>query len=110
MKKMLQNFGIVKVNFQMKKMLQNFGSILSILFAIWQHFVIVWQNTSFTMHRLSPCYGLWLAYCIAEMGGLWKFSVWVQSWSEEIESDPVLICKIFENHQSNPVLIRPCKK
>jgi len=41
MKKMLQNFGIVKVNFQMKKMLQNFGSILSILFAIWQHFVIV---------------------------------------------------------------------
>ena len=29
--------------------------------------------------------------------------------SDKIESDPVLIRKIFENHQSDPVLIRPCK-
>ena len=27
----------------------------------------------------------------------------------KIESDPVLICKIFENHQSDLVLIRPCQ-
>jgi len=33
----------------MKKMLQNFGSILSILFVIWQDFVIVWQNTPCTV-------------------------------------------------------------
>jgi len=45
----------------------------------------------------------------AEMSGLWNFPVRVQSWSDKIESDPVLIHKIFENHQSDPVLIRPCK-
>jgi len=45
----------------------------------------------------------------AEMSGLWNFSVRVQSWSNTIESDPVLIRKIFENHQSDPVLIRQCK-
>ena len=28
---------------------------------------------------------------------------------DKIESDPVLICKIFRNHQSHPVLIRPRK-
>jgi len=28
---------------------------------------------------------------------------------EKIESDLVLIRKIVENHQSDPVLIRPCK-
>ena len=44
-----------------------------------------------------------------EMSGLWNFSVRVQSWSAEIESDPVLIRKIFENRQSDPVLIRQCK-
>ena len=38
------------------------------------------------------------------------FSVRVQSWSDEIKSDPVLIRKIFENHQSDPVLIGLCKK
>ena len=43
------------------------------------------------------------------MRGLWNLSVRVQSWSDKIESDPVLIRKIFENHQSDPVLIRPCK-
>jgi len=29
--------------------------------------------------------------------------------SDKIQSDPVLIRKIFENYQSDPVLIRPCK-
>jgi len=45
----------------------------------------------------------------AEMSGLWNFSVRVQSWSDKIESDPVLIRKIFENLQSDTVLIRQCK-
>ena len=44
-----------------------------------------------------------------EMSGLWNFSVRVQSWSDKIKSDPVLICKIFENHPSDPVLIRQGK-
>ena len=43
------------------------------------------------------------------MSGLWNFSVRVQSWSDKIESDPVLIRKIFENHQSDPVLFCQCK-
>ena len=47
---------------------------------------------------------------LAEMSELWNFSIRVQSWSDEIESDPFLIRKIFENHQSNPVLICPCEK
>jgi len=34
---------------------------------------------------------------VAEMSRLWNFSVRVQSWYDEIESDPVLIRKIFEN-------------
>jgi len=29
--------------------------------------------------------------------------------SDEIESDPVLVRKSFENHQSDPVPIRQCK-
>jgi len=29
--------------------------------------------------------------------------------SDKIKSNPVLIRKIFENHQSDPVLILPCK-
>jgi len=45
----------------------------------------------------------------AEMSGLWNFPVRVQSWSDKIESDPVVIRKIFQNHQSDPVLIRQCK-
>ena len=44
-----------------------------------------------------------------EMSRLWNFSVRVQSWSDEIESDPVLIHKIIENHQSDPVLIHQHK-
>jgi len=47
--------------------------------------------------------------CEPEMSGLWNFSVRVQSWSDKMESDPVLIRKTFKNHQSNPVLIRLCK-
>jgi len=43
------------------------------------------------------------------MSGLWNFSVRVQSWSDKIESHPVLIRKIFENYQSDAVLIRQCK-
>jgi len=43
------------------------------------------------------------------MSGLWNFSVRVQSWSDKIESDPVLIREILENHQSDPVLIHQCK-
>ena len=46
---------------------------------------------------------------LPEMRRLWNFSVRVQSWSAKVESDPVLIRKIFENHQSDPVLIRPYK-
>ena len=38
-----------------------------------------------------------------------KFLIGVQSWYDKIESNPVLIRKIFENHQSDPVLILPCK-
>jgi len=38
-----------------------------------------------------------------------NFSVRVQSWSAKVESDPVLIRKILENHQSDPVLICPWK-
>jgi len=45
----------------------------------------------------------------SEMSGVWNFSVRVQSWSDKIKSDPVLIRKIFENHQSDPVLIRQCQ-
>jgi len=37
------------------------------------------------------------------------FSPRVQSWCNKIESNPVLIHKIFENRQSDPVLIRRCK-
>ena len=44
-----------------------------------------------------------------EISGLWNFSVRVQSWSAKVETDPALIGKIFENHQSDPVLIRPYK-
>jgi len=43
------------------------------------------------------------------MSGLLNFSVRVQSWSDQIKSNPVLIRQIFENHQSDPVLIRLCK-
>ena len=32
-----------------------------------------------------------------------------ESSPDKIESDPVLICKIFENHQSDPDLIHQCK-
>ena len=46
---------------------------------------------------------------VSEMSGLWNFSVWVQSWSDKIESNPVLICRIFLNHQSDPVLLCQCK-
>ena len=52
---------------------------------------------------------IFLVICLPEMSGQWNFSVRVQSWSDKIESDPVLICKIFENHQSYPVLIRQSK-
>ena len=33
----------------------------------------------------------------------------VQSGSDKIKSNPILIRKIFENPQSDPVLVRPCK-
>jgi len=60
----------------------------------------------------SACHrqqSVWTGACLAEMSRLWNFSVRVQSWSDKIESDPVLIRKIFENHESDPVLIRQCK-
>ena len=38
-----------------------------------------------------------------------KFSGPSPILSAKIESDPVLIRKIFENHQSDPVLAHPCK-
>jgi len=50
---------IVKVNRSMKKMLQNFDSILSILFVVWQDFVIVWQNIPCTVcHTAMAAYNL----------------------------------------------------
>ena len=52
---------------------------------------------------------IYFAYDVAEMSGLWNFSVQVQSWSHKIESNPILIRKIFENHQSDPVLIHQGK-
>ena len=48
-------------------------------------------------------------FAAPEISGLWNFSVRVQSWSDKIESNPVLIRKIFESHQSDPVLICQCK-
>jgi len=82
----------------------------------------IWLQKSQTGNPVSnhPDHGsscvvvdFWLAVRIgeslAEMSGLWNFSVRVQSWSDQIESNSVLIRKIFENHQSDPVLIRPCK-
>ena len=43
----------------MKKMLQNFDSILSILFVVWQDFVIVWQNIPCTVcHTAMAAYNL----------------------------------------------------
>jgi len=58
--------------------------------------------------RESEVFSLYgeFAYCVTEMSGLWNFSVRVQSCSNKIESDPVLIRKIYENHESDPVLIR----
>jgi len=37
-------------------------------------------------------------HCLAQIIGLGNFSMQAQSWSKKIESDPVLTCKIFENH------------
>ena len=48
-------------------------------------------------------------WCEPEMSGLWNFSIRVQSRSDKIETDPVLVCQIFENHQSDPVLVRQWK-
>ena len=69
-----------------------------------EHFFLQWWS------RLAQifCFDCLVMLCyISEMSGLWNFSV--QSWSNKIKSDPVLIRKIFENHQSDPVLIRQCK-
>jgi len=43
----------------MNKMLQNFGSILSVLFVIWQDFVIFGR-----IHSVQSVTLLWLAYRI----------------------------------------------
>ena len=72
-----------------------------------QDLLIESQVTIGTIQQTQdPASVLWY---VAEMSGLWNFSVRVQSWSAKIESDPVLIREMFENHQSDPVLIRPCK-
>ena len=36
------------------------------------------------------------SFRLAEMSGQWNFQLRVQSWSDEIESDPVLIRKFFK--------------
>jgi len=46
---------------------------------------------------------------LPEMSGLWNFSCRDWYWSEKFESNPILISKIFEYHQSHPILIHPCK-
>jgi len=75
---------------------------------LWKN--IVWAACSLKISSemsLLPC-SMHKRYP-AEMSGLWNFSVRVQSWSNEIESDPGLIRKIFENHRSDPVLFRQRK-
>jgi len=59
--------------------------------------------TLFTLHcyRIRVGLGIPSIAQAPEMSGLWNFSVRVQSWSDKIQSDPVLIRKIFENHQSD---------
>jgi len=58
-----------------------------------------------------------LLLCSPNKQGSWALSpqkatplfVHLWSWSEKIESYPVLIYKISKNHQYDPVLIRPSK-
>jgi len=66
----------------------------------WQH----WSRTVRPDTILEVAISYW-----SEMSGRRNFSVRVQSCSDKIESDPFLIRKIFENHQSDAVLIRQCK-
>jgi len=54
-----------------------------------------WEQAC-TLHHLIVCDPN-TNRCRPEMSGLWNFSVRVKSWSDKIESDPVLIRKIFEN-------------
>jgi len=88
-------------------------TILTILCKMWntctEFTKNVWKRTR-VVARYCQFFGSGTtAIWSTEMSGLWNFSVWVQSWSDKIESDPVLIRKILENHQSDPVLIRQCK-
>ena len=84
-------------------------SFLRHLFSSWfifgkncAHTYLIFQLLKRTHFWTLP----WAPYCIdtplvrgylSEMSGLWNFSVRVQSWSDKIESDPVLIrqCKIM---------------
>ena len=90
-----------------------------VLCTILKCLILCWERISFhrqwfvkNVGNLFAILGiLWLCSTLgnsvakfAEMSGLWNFSVRVQSWSDKIESDPVLIRKIFENHLSDPVL------
>ena len=60
---------IVKVNRLMKKMLQKLGNILSMLFVIWQDFVIFLQNTPCTVFHLSmACLPQWCCWTVLPDG------------------------------------------
>ena len=97
-------------NTQPSKFLQQASTVLSPLLTSVQS---SFQRTIFTLFyaQLRFVIGshLFSQAWPSEMSGLWNFSVRVQSWSDKIEANPALIRRIFENHQSDPVLIRQCK-
>jgi len=80
----------------------------------WKQIYSTEENTSdiaglFGSSRSNLAPPQWFSTPIAEMSGLKNFSVRVQSWFDKIKSDPVMIHKILENNQSDPVLVRQYK-
>jgi len=70
----------------MKKMLQNFGSISSILFAISNDFVIIWQKLRAQSGTL-----LWLAYCICgveQCGQMVSYNQGRNEWGQAEGNSP----------------------
>jgi len=65
-----------KVNRLMKKTLQNFGSILSILFLTYCYLAVNLAGfryclAEYTVHSLSPCYGLLTAFALLNSAARW---------------------------------------
>jgi len=69
----------------------------------------VLQHHNWSLTDLHWARFLISSYTRQRWAGCEIFQFRVQCWSEKIESDPVLIRKIFENQRSDPVLICPCK-